>query len=166
MAHPTEPPRPAPLPCKKHFLAFTVSVQDHYIALDIKDAFFNPKVLIFFFFLQDNNVVLLIRSTCARRKLGFLATHWVHSKDWSWSDWADAQADLSLRWAHSHFVGFVMRWLKYGILPAAVCFWSSSNRSKGHHMVHVLLLDNMAPSVYNIQECSLCFYGNQCLSSF
>ena len=28
-----------------------------------------------------------------------------------WSDWAD-QADLSLRWAHSHFVGFVTRRLK------------------------------------------------------
>ena len=27
--------------------------------------------------------------------------------------WVDAQADLSLRLAHSHFVGFVMRWLKY-----------------------------------------------------
>ena len=27
------------------------------------------------------------------------------------SDWVDAQADLSLGWAHSHFVGFVMRWL-------------------------------------------------------
>ena len=26
-----------------------------------------------------------------------------------WSDWADAQADLSLRWAHTHFVGFVTR---------------------------------------------------------
>ena len=25
-----------------------------------------------------------------------------------WSDWADAHAELSLRWAHSHFVGFVM----------------------------------------------------------
>ena len=25
-----------------------------------------------------------------------------------WSDWADAQADLSPRWAHSHFVDFVM----------------------------------------------------------
>ena len=25
-----------------------------------------------------------------------------------WSDWADAQADLSLRWAHTHFVCFVM----------------------------------------------------------
>ena len=45
------------------------------------------------------------------RKLGSLATHWVQSKDWS--DWADAQADLSLHWAHSYFVGFVMRWLKW-----------------------------------------------------
>ena len=25
-----------------------------------------------------------------------------------WSDWADAQAHLSLRWTHSHFDGFVM----------------------------------------------------------
>ena len=31
------------------------------------------------------------------------------SAQWKlWSDWADAQADLSLRWAHSHFVRFVM----------------------------------------------------------
>ena len=28
-----------------------------------------------------------------------------------WSDLADAQADLSLRRVHSHFVGFVMSWL-------------------------------------------------------
>ena len=27
-------------------------------------------------------------------------------------EWSD-QADLSLRWAHSHFVGFAMRWLKF-----------------------------------------------------
>ena len=26
-------------------------------------------------------------------------------------DWADAQADLSLRWAHMPFCGFVMPWL-------------------------------------------------------
>ena len=26
-----------------------------------------------------------------------------------WSDWADAQTDLSVRWAHNHFVRFVMR---------------------------------------------------------
>ena len=30
-----------------------------------------------------------------------------------WSDWADAQADLSLRWVHTHFVGFVMRRLNH-----------------------------------------------------
>ena len=41
----------------------------------------------------------------------YIATHWVHSKDWS--DWADAQADLSLCRAHTHFVGFVMLRPKY-----------------------------------------------------
>ena len=30
-----------------------------------------------------------------------------------WSDWVDAQADLSLCWVNNHFVGFVMRWLKF-----------------------------------------------------
>ena len=42
---------------------------------------------------------------------------WVLSYPWSaqwrlWSDWMDAQADLSLLWVHSHFVGFVMLRLK------------------------------------------------------
>ena len=32
----------------------------------------------------------------------------LHVDSEDWSDWADAQADLSLRWAHSHIVGFVM----------------------------------------------------------
>ena len=32
----------------------------------------------------------------------------LHADNKDWSDWADAQADLSLCWAHSHFVGFVM----------------------------------------------------------
>ena len=47
-----------------------------------------------------------------------LKKHWVLSYPLSaqqrlWSDWVDAQADLSLRWAHSHFVGFVVRRLMY-----------------------------------------------------
>ena len=45
-------------------------------------------------------------SLSAWRKLGSLATHWAHSENWT--EWVDAQADLSLRWAHNHFVGFVM----------------------------------------------------------
>ena len=38
---------------------------------------------------------------------------WVFSYPLSASDWMDAQADLSLRLVHSHFVGFVMRQLDY-----------------------------------------------------
>ena len=38
------------------------------------------------------------------RNLWSLATHWAHSKDWS--DWTDAQADLSLRCAHRSFYWF------------------------------------------------------------
>ena len=37
----------------------------------------------------------------------------LHADSEDWSDWADAQADLSLLWAHTHFVGFVMRQLIY-----------------------------------------------------
>ena len=32
----------------------------------------------------------------------------LHADNEDWSFWADAQADLNLRWAHTHFVGFVM----------------------------------------------------------
>ena len=41
-------------------------------------------------------------SSCGQRRL--------------WSDWVDAQADLSLRWAHTHFVGFVTRRLIFSYL--------------------------------------------------
>ena len=47
----------------------------------------------------------------------------LHADSEDWSDWAEAQADLSLRWAHSHIVGFVMRRLKftYTLLPVQEC---------------------------------------------
>ena len=63
-------------------------------------------------------------SLSAWRKLGSLATHWAHSEDWS--DWADAQADPSLCWAHSHFVGFVMLRFIFRIIVVPshpVSFW-------------------------------------------
>ena len=43
-------------------------------------------------------------SLSAWRKLGSLATYWAYSEDWS--EWAEAQADLSLRWAHMSFCWF------------------------------------------------------------
>ena len=39
-----------------------------------------------------------------KKNVGSLASHKAHSKDWS--DWADAQADLSLRWVHKSFSWF------------------------------------------------------------
>ena len=67
----------------------------------------------------------------AWRNFGSLATHWAHSEDADRSDWADAQADLSLRWAHSHIVGFVMRWLIY--LP----FWCFSFQAKAKYDISI-----------------------------
>ena len=40
------------------------------------------------------------------KKVGSLATYWVHSEDWS--DWADAQADLSLLGTHA--ILLVLSW--------------------------------------------------------
>ena len=40
----------------------------------------------------------------AWRYIASSATHWAHCEDWP--DWADAQADLSLRWAHRPYCLF------------------------------------------------------------
>ena len=51
----------------------------------------------------------------------------LHADSEDWSDWADAQDDLSLRWAHNHIVGFVMRrlifWSVIAIREAALGPW-------------------------------------------
>ena len=47
-----------------------------------------------------------------------------------WSDWADVQADLSLRWAHSHSVGFVMRRLKLFCLFTEISVFSLSSHNR------------------------------------
>ena len=64
---------------------------------------------------QKGHLPSLIRVFTVRMK-----KHWILSyplsAQWSlWTDWADAQADLSLCWVHSHFVGFVMWQLKWAI---------------------------------------------------
>ena len=56
-------------------------------------------------------------SLSALRNSGSSATHWAHNEDWS--DWADAQADLSICWVHSHFVGNVMSRLMLSSLSEA-----------------------------------------------
>ena len=61
---------------------------------------------------QPGHPPKLIRVFALRVKKAWVLSYPLSaSKDWS--DWVDAQADLSLRWAHSHFAGFVVRRLKY-----------------------------------------------------
>ena len=67
-----------------------------------------------------------------------------------WSDWEDAQADLSLRWVHSHFVGFVMSRL--------ACFWSIMASS--HVVVYWMLSRNVLFIFRSMSYagCSVCLY--------
>ena len=54
-----------------------------------------------------------------------------------WSDWADAQADLSLHWTHCYFVGFVRRTAKTLIRLGGCPGWSVS--SLGAHAILLVL---------------------------
>ena len=64
-------------------------------------------------------------SLSAWRKLGSLATHWAHSEDWS--DWADAQANLSLRLAHMPFCWFchALTQMSVSLIGFSLCFVSA-----------------------------------------
>ena len=98
------------------------------------------------------------------KKLGSLATFWAHS--WRlWWDKADAQADLSLRWAHNHFVGFVgseffrmhhychiQLWLKFNDIKIS-CRQSMSKWK----INSITLVSKLEPKVHPIYE--ICSFG-------
>ena len=58
---------------------------------------------------QPGHPPSLIRVFAVCMKKAWVLSYPLSTQQRLWSDWADAQADMSLRWAHSHFVGFVMR---------------------------------------------------------
>ena len=66
---------------------------------------------------QPGHSPSLIRVFAVHMKRACVLSYPLSAQRRLWSDWADAQADLSLRWAYSwaysHFVGFVMRRLKW-----------------------------------------------------
>ena len=57
---------------------------------------------------QPGHPPSLIKVFAFRMKKSWVLSYPLSAQRRLWSDWADAQADLSLRWAHSHFVGFDM----------------------------------------------------------
>ena len=72
---------------------------------------------------QPGHPPSLIRVFAVRMKKAWVLIYPFSEQQRLWSDWADAQADLSLHWAHSHFVGFVMRRL---IFASAILAWNAS----------------------------------------
>ena len=70
-----------------------------------------------------------------RMKKAWVFSYPLSARQRLWSDWADAQAHLSLRWAHSHFVGFVLSGLisRDNIFSAKLLsyvIWASSRHKK------------------------------------
>ena len=57
----------------------------------------------------------LIKVFAVRMKKALVLSYPLSAQWRLWSDWEDAQADLSLRWAYAHFVGFVTRRLNYSL---------------------------------------------------
>ena len=96
-----------------------------------------------------------------------LRAQWRH-----WSDWADAQADLSLCWAHSLFVDFVMRrldwfclsdsssWYECSVCPSAVKMLEIQKSSSiitpwiHHHFSHITIED------FTLSEYYMTVFGN------
>ena len=65
---------------------------------------------------QPGHPPSLIRVFAVRMKNAWVLSYPLSALRRLWSDWVDAQADLSLRWAHTHFVGFVMSRLKLNFI--------------------------------------------------
>ena len=59
----------------------------------------------------NKNPPSLIRVLAICMKKAWVLSYSLSAQRRLWSDKADAKADLSLRLAHSHFVGFIMLWL-------------------------------------------------------
>ena len=69
-----------------------------------------------------------------RMKKAWALSYPLSAQRWLWSDWVDAQADLSLRWAHTHFVFFfhVVAHFKVYFIKLHSWHGSSMFHRKGH----------------------------------
>ena len=68
----------------------------------------------------DGHSPSLIRVFADRMKKAWVLSYPLSTQWRLWSDWADAQADLSLRWVHSNFDGFVVKRLNFCLLSCQV----------------------------------------------
>ena len=71
---------------------------------------------------QPGHPPSLIRVFAVRMKKDWVLSYPLSALRRLWSEWVDTQTDLSLRWAHSHFVGFDMRLLMYSFFSFKIWF--------------------------------------------
>ena len=76
---------------------------------------------------QPGHPSSLIRVFAVHMKKARVLSYPLSTQRRRWSDWGDAQADLSLRWVHSHFVGFHV--LQFIFLVLFGCVWRISIRT-------------------------------------
>ena len=80
---------------------------------------------------QPGHPPSLIRVFVVCMKKAWVLSYPLSAQRRLWSDWADAQVDLSLRWAHSHFVGFVMKRLIFKCNLSYILFKVKNYNYKG-----------------------------------
>ena len=73
---------------------------------------------------QAEHLPLLIRVFAVRMKKPWDLNCSMSGKRRLWSDWADAQAELSLRWAHRSGTGKEVGWLRWGLTSQSTIFQS------------------------------------------
>ena len=91
---------------------------------------------------QPGHLPSLIRVFTVRMKKPWVLSYPLSAQQRLWSDWEDAQADLSLCWAHSHIVGFVTRRLKFCILMFFCGYVSNKkNIHMNQNIIHLIISD-------------------------
>ena len=95
---------------------------------------------------QPGHPPSLIRVFAVRMKKPRVLSYPLSAQRRHWSDWADAQADLSLHWAQTLFVGFVMRWLIFWLVfpvcrrhVGSLDFHIASNEDWSYALMHMLI---------------------------
>ena len=86
----------------------------------------------------------LIRVFAVHMKKAWVLSYPLSAQQWLWSDWADAQADLSIRWAHMPFCWFCRE-------VAHFIFHQSQNLK--NKILKLIFIITKCPNICDIRMC-------------
>ena len=105
---------------------------------------------------QPGHPPSLIRVFVVRMKKAWVLCYTLSAPRRLWSDWAEAEADLSLRWAHSHFVCFVMWLLRLTMTPSI-----KRRRNRSYIICLYHIITNVRQIVLGEQETAYLFVSGK-----